>query len=368
MESVVQDLLAPADVVIGGDRPWDLRVHEPRFYRRVMGGGVLALGESYMDGWWDCDALDQFAYRVLRAGLRNAARASPRAKLLALVAMVINRQSRRRAFKVGERHYDLGDDLFEIMLDGRRTYSCAYWKNATTLDRAQEAKLDLICRKVGLKPGQHVLDIGCGWGSFIGYAAEQYGATATGITISRNQAEYARERFTSLPVHVRLMDYRALEGTYDHVVSVGMFEHVGAKNYRTFMEVAHRCLADDGLVLLHTIMSNRTGHTIDPWTEKYIFPNSMLPSPQQIGAAAEGLFIIEDIHNFGAYYDPTLMAWYRNFEEGWPRIAGRYGERFYRMWRYYLLMSAGSFRMRRNGLWQVVLSKSGVPGGYESVR
>ncbi|MEX0601280.1 MAG: class I SAM-dependent methyltransferase, partial [Rhodothermales bacterium] len=210
--------------------------------------------------------------------------------------------------------------------------------------------------------------IGCGWGSFIGYAAEHYGARATGITVSENQAAYARERYASLPVEVRLMDYRDLAGTYDHIVSVGMFEHVGAKNYRTFMEVARRCLADDGLVLLHTITGFRTGHTINPWTEKYIFPNSMLPSAKQIGEATEKLFVMEDVHNFGADYDPTLMAWHRNVAAAWDRLANRYDERFRRMWRFYLLTSAGSFRVRRTGLWQVVLSSQGVPGGYRSVR
>lgn len=368
MERVLRDLFASADVQVGGDRPWDLQVHEPDFYRRVLGGGVLALGESYMDGWWDCDALDQFVARVLRADLRDAVGRSARARIVVLLALLTNRQSRRRAFDVGRRHYDLGNDLFEIMLDARWTYSCAYWKEAATLDEAQEAKLELICRKIGLEAGQHVLDIGCGWGSFIGYAAERYGAKATGITVARHQAACVRDRFASLPIEVRLQDYRALTGTYDHVVSVGMFEHVGAKNYRTFMEVAHRCLADDGLLLLHTITGNRPGRTIDPWTEKYIFPNAMVPSPQQIGAAVEGLFVVEDVHNFGADYDPTLMAWHRNFEDGWGRIAKSYGERFRRMWRYYLLMTAGNFRVRKNGLWQVVLSKRGVPGGYRSVR
>ncbi len=366
MEAVVRDLLETADVRIGGDRPWDVQVHENDFYRRVLSGGLLALGESYMDGWWDCEALDQFVARVLRSGLRDTVKASGRARLLILLAAATNRQSRHRAFDVAERHYDLGDDLFDVMLDRRRTYSCGYWKDAATLDEAQEAKLDLICRKIGLVPGQHVLDVGCGWGSFIGFAAEKYGVEATGITVSRDQAAYTRERFPSL--EIRLQDYRDLDGRYDHIVSVGMFEHVGVKNYRTFMEVMHRCLAEDGLLLLHTIVSNRSGHTIDPWTEKYIFPNSMLPSPKQIGAAVEGLFIIEDVHNFGADYDTTLLAWHRNFEDGWPRIADKYGERFRRMWRYYLLTVAGGFRVRRNGLWQVVLSKKGVPGGYRSVR
>ena len=368
-ESVLQILLERADIRVGGSRPWDLRVHDDRFYARVLGDGTLGLGESYMDGWWDCDALDQFVYRVLRAGVREAGEGRLQRWMPRLLALLTNRQSRSRAFQIGERHYDLGNDLFDIMLDPRRTYSCGYWNGVASLEEAQESKLELICRKIGISAGQSVLDVGCGWGSFLGYVAEKHRAGATGITVSRDQAFFARERFAPLPVEIRLQDYRDLDGlAYDHVVSVGMFEHVGARNHRTFMETVHRCLKEHGLFLLHTIVGRETSRSTDPWIDKYIFPNGVIPSPQQIASAIEGLFVVEDVHEFGSHYDPTLMAWHENFTAGWPRIAAGYGERFYRMWRYYLLTCAGSFRARWMGVWQVVLSKQGVPGGYRSVR
>lgn len=364
----LQSILDRADVKLDGDRRWDIQVHNPSFHKRLLSGGSLALGESYMDGWWDCQAVDELIARLIRGNLAQAVRRAPRALLYAVLGRLTNRQSYSRAFQVGRRHYDLGNDLFEVMLDGRMVYSCGYWSKALSLEDAQEAKLDLICRKIQLAPGQQVLDIGCGWGGFIGYAAQNYGARATGVTVSREQASFVRQHYSDFPVAVQLMDYRDLRGTFDHVVSVGMFEHVGYKNYRTFMNVAHRCLRDEGLFLLHTICSNKTRATTDPWIERYIFPNGILPSTRQIAAAAEGLFVVEDVHNFGAYYDRTLMAWHTNFQAGWPQIAGRYGERFYRMWTYYLLCCAGAFRVRSNNVLQVVLSKGGLPGGYRSVR
>lgn len=367
-EAVVRDLLRRADIRIGGDRPWDIAVHDPRFYGRVLSDTELGVGESYMDGWWDCEAIDQMVTRALQAELRTEIRNSLQTSVRALWASLVNRQRRSRAFQVGEHHYDLGNDLFEVMLDSRLAYSCAYWKGARTLHAAQEAKLDLVGRKIGLEPGDKVLDVGCGWGSFLSYAAEQFGARAIGLTVSREQARYIRDRYDGLPVAVHVQDYRDHEGQYDHVVSIGMFEHVGTKNYRTFFECMHRFVADDGLFLFHTITDRYSGRAVDRWTEKYIFPNGDLPSPAQITAAAEGLFVLEDVHNIGAYYDPTLMAWHENFEAGWSRLADRYGARFRRMWRYYLLSCAGSFRARSINVWQAVFSKKGVSGGYRTVR
>jgi len=171
-----------------------------------------------------------------------------------------------------------------------------------------------------------------------------------------------------LPIELRLQDYRDVHETFDHVISLGMFEHVGYKNYRTYMEVASRCLKDDGLFLLHTIGGNMSVTHTDPWIERYIFPNSMLPSLAQIGKAIEKIFVMEDWHNFGADYDKTLMAWFHNFNKHWDTLKGKHGDRFYRMWKFYLLASAGGFRARKNQLWQIVLSKNGVPGGYASIR
>jgi cyclopropane-fatty-acyl-phospholipid synthase len=360
-------LLHMADIEINGSRPWDIQIHHPDTLDRILAEGSLGLGESYMDGGWDCAQLDEFIARVLRARLdRHVGR--PGLVFDALRARLTNPQSPRRAWQVGREHYDLGNDLFERMLDPYMAYSCGYWANAGTLEQAQRDKLDLICRKLELRPGMRLLDIGCGWGSLMRYAAEHYGVECVGLTISREQACWGAERAAGLPLRFELADYRGFnrDGAqrFDRVASVGMFEHVGHKNYPAFFAMARRSLAEDGLFLLHTIGKNRSGEPIDPWTEKYIFPNGSLPSQAELSAAIEPHFLVEDWHNFGADYDRTLMAWHARFEAAWPALRKRYSERFRRMWRYYLLSCAGSFRARDNQLWQIVLSPQGVAGGY----
>lgn len=369
-EALFQDLLKQADIHTDGKRPWDITVHNKDLYARVLRDGSLGLGEAYMDGWWDCQALDEFFFRVLRSRLDEKVHLDWPTIINFLKAKLINQQSRSRAFEVGQRHYDLGNDLFQCMLDKRMIYSCGYWPEATTLDEAQEHKLELICQKLKLKPGMSVLDIGCGWGGFARYAAEKYGARVTGITISQEQVNHAQEHYKGLPIDIRLQDYRDLKDTFDRIVSVGMFEHVGSKNYREFMQVIHRCLKDDGLFLLHTIGGNVTTHASDAWITTYIFPNGMLPSLRQMSEALEGLLIMEDWHNFGADYDKTLMSWFNQFDKNWQTLkqTGKYDDRFYRMWKYYLLSCAGLFRARGAQLWQIVLSKDGILGGYASIR
>ncbi len=368
----VGKLLATADVRIGGDRPFDLQVHDPRFYRRVITGGMVGLGDAYVDGWWDCDAIDVLADRCLRAGLSDKMPLTAGAVIDYLRQKLTNLQRTDRARRNVEAHYQLGDDLFKGMLDERMMYTCGYWKDATTLAAAQDAKLELICRKIDLRPGQKVLDIGCGWGGFARYAAERHGAEVVGVTLSRDQVAYGTESCKGLPVDIRLQDYRDVTGTFDHVVSIGCFEHAGLKNHRTFMEVAHRCLKDDGLLLLHFFATHRSfpslGDTEVLWVQKHIFPGIVVPSLQQVGKAVERLFITEDLHNFGADYDPTLMAWFANFDRNWPSLEAAYGPRFYRLWKFYLQLCAGAFRARKYQLWQFVFSKQGVPGGYRSVR
>jgi cyclopropane-fatty-acyl-phospholipid synthase len=364
----VQKLLEHSGVRIDGERPFDIRVHNPDFYKRVIAGGSLAFGESYMDGWWDCDALDQSFERIMGARLDQKVRKSKAILWSGVKARLTYLQSRARAFEIGEQHYDIGNDLFTIMLDKRMNYSCAFWQHAATLDAAQKAKLELICRKLKLEAGMRVLDIGCGWGAFAIYAAEKYGVKVKGITVSREQIELARRCCKDLPVCIELQDYREIQGIFDRIVSIGMFEHVGVSHYRNYMQVVHRCLKSGGLFLLHTIGGNRSVQSTDPWIAKYIFPNSMLPSARQIADAAEGLFVMEDWHSFGPDYDLTLMAWYHNFTENWHRIQNAYNQRFYRMWTYYLLSCAGTFRARRNQLWQIVFSKNGLKGGYSSIR
>jgi cyclopropane-fatty-acyl-phospholipid synthase len=357
-------LLEKADVRVGGPRAWDIQVHNDDLFARVMAQGTLGLGEAYMDGWWDCAELDGFFYRVVKENLGAQLRITPSLVWLTLTSRLQNRQNKRRAFEVARVHYDLDVDVFEATFDRRLTGSCAYWKGANNLDQAQEAKLDLVCRKIGLRRGQRVLDIGCGWGAFMGFAAETYGASCVGVTVSHKQAEYAKRRYAHLPVEPKLMDYRAFDGRADHVVSMGMFEHVGYMNYRTYFEKARQALKEGGLFLLHTVFSGERGPAIEPWLNKYIFPNGVLPTVGQIGKAVEGLFVIEDLENFGAYYDRTLMAWRANFAGHWRAMKAKYGERFCRMWDYYLASCAGGFRSRRISVGQFVLSPHGVPGGW----
>lgn len=360
----VESLLDYADVSINGDRPWDLQVKHPDFFRRVLAQGTLGFGEAYMDGWWDSESPDQLLTRLVRAEVNRKIK-SVVVVYDALRAKLINRQNHRRAFVVGEKHYDIGNDLYQKMLDSRMIYSCGYWRDANTLDEAQEHKLEMTCRKLQLEPGQKVLDIGCGWGGTARFMAERYDVEVVGATVSRAQAELAREQCAGLPVEILLEDYRDLEGSFDRIVSIGMFEHVGPKNYRTYFRKVHDLLKDNGVFLLHTIGGNIPAVKTDPWIERYIFPNGVIPSAQQITSAYEGYFVLEDWHNFGPHYDKTLMAWLENFTNAWPELKQAYDERFQRMWNYYLTSCAASFRARYNQLWQIVLSKNGIVGGWD---
>lgn len=365
---IVQEMLNRADIEINGSRPFDIQVNNPDFFKRVLQEGSLGLGESYMDGWWECDRLDIFFQRVLRAGLENQLPHHLKDTLRIAAARVINLQSKKRAWIVGKEHYDLGNDLFSLMLDPNMQYSCGYWKEATTLEQAQENKLQMICEKLQLAPGMKLLDIGCGWGGLAAYAARHYGVSVSGVTISAEQQKLAQERCAGLDVTILLQDYRDLNEQFDRIVSVGMFEHVGPKNYRTYFEVVNRNLKPDALFLLHTIGANRTDLSIDPWINKYIFPNGCLPSVKHIAQASEPYFIMEDWHNFGADYDRTLMAWYARFQAAWPTLAQNYSSRFERMFSYYLNACAGAFRARDIQLWQVLFSPNGVEGGIRTPR
>ena len=367
-KNTLLDMLDSAGVKVDGNNPWDIKIHDERFYNRVLAQRSLGLGEAYMDGWWDCQKLDEFFYRIQRSQIDNKVKPGMLLLFEALFARVINMQAKSRAFQVGERHYDLGNELFVNMLDKLMIYSCGYWKDAQTLDEAQANKLDLICRKLGLQPGMKILDIGCGWSGLAKYAAEKYQVKVVGITVSKEQVDLGKTFCEGLPIEIRLQDYRDVNEKFDRIVSVGMIEHVGYKNYRTYMDVVNRCLNDDGLFLLHTIGGDKSVTSVDPWMNRYIFPNGMLPSIKQLGNAFEGVFVMEDWHNFSADYDKTLMAWYRNLTGNWDKIKANYNERFHRMWNYYLLSCAGAFRSRRIQLWQIVLAKHGILGGYKSIR
>lgn len=349
------------------DAPFALRVHDDRLWDRVVAERNLGLGEGYMDGWWDCDALDQFFVRLLTSGADHAVRPTARMTAGLLKAFLVNAQSVRRAARSARHHYDIGNDLYERMLDKRMVYSCGYWYEADDLDSAQEAKLDLVCRKLQLGPGVRLLDIGCGWGGLAQFAAERYGAEVVGISLAGNQVEVARRRCAGLRVEIRQCDYRDVRGSFDRIVSIGMMEHVGPRNLRRFFDVCDALLVRDGLMLHHLIGSTVSTRRVDPWFDRYIFPGGALPSMAQLGRAAEPNWVIEDVHNLGPDYDRTLMAWHANVADAWPSLPS-YDERFRRMWNYYLLTCAAGFRVRHLQLWQLVMRRRGVAPRYHAPR
>jgi len=356
----VEELAAEAGITINGNKPYDLTVKNDKFYQRLLTDGMLGVGESYMDDWWVSQALDELVDKVSRIDILKKIKGNWKIAWYILKAQIFNMQKISRAFQVGEEHYDVGNDLYKAMLDKRMLYTSGYWKDADNLDDAQENKLDLVCRKIGLKEGMTVLELGCGFGSFAKFAAENYGAHVTGLTVSKEQVKLGQEMNKGLPVEIRLEDYRKVTGKYDRVISIGIMEHVGYKNYRTYMEKAHECLKDDGIAFIHTIGGNVSSKITNAWTNKYIFPNGQLPSISQLAEAMEGLFVMEDWHNFGEDYDRTLMAWNDNFVKAWPELKKDYSDRFYRMWQFYLLGCAGAFRARDMQLWQIVMTKPGL--------
>jgi cyclopropane-fatty-acyl-phospholipid synthase len=360
-QDVCRELLASAGITVNGDKPWDVQIHDERVWTRLLRDGTLGAGESYEEGWWDVPALDQFIDRVMRIRFGETLRENWTLVAHALRARILNLQSITRSFDNGQQHYDIGNDLYAAMLGGRLLYTCAYWKDATTLDEAQDAKLDLVCRKVGLQPGMRVLDLGCGWGGFAAFAAERYKVSVTGFTVAQEQVKWAREHYAHLPVDIRLDDYRNATGTYDAVVSIGLMEHVGWKNYRHYMELVDRLLAPNGAAFIHTIAANRPRSHIEPWFDKYIFPNAVLPTLARLTVAMEDIFVAEDIHNIGEDYDRTLMEWWRQFDAAWPRLRATYGDAFYRRWKYYLLACAGAFRARSQQLYQILMTRPGTP-------
>jgi cyclopropane-fatty-acyl-phospholipid synthase len=367
-KDLVSSLLEQADIRLNGPDPWDPQIRDERFWTRLFAEGSVGLGEAYMDGWWDCADLAEFFNRVVGAGIQEKIPVTFNLIWQHLQARFLNMQTKARSRRVARMHYS-ETDAYKASLDIRMTGSCGYWpEGVENVDQAQEAKLDLICRKVGLKKGERVWDIGCGWGAFMGFAAEKYGASCVGVTVSPDQAEYARRRYQGLDVDFQVKDYRDFDGKADKIVSMGMFEHVGHKNFRTYFEKAREVIKDDGLFCLHTIGSPDSKETIDPWIEKYIFPGGVLPSLTQVGKAIEGLWTVIDLHNIGPHYDKTLMAWNDNFQRNWPEPNTDEGRRFKRMWEYYLLCCAGGFRSRAIQVWQFVLSTKGVPEGYLTQR
>lgn len=369
-KAFLDQILGDAGIHIGGPGPADIQVHDERAYARVIRDGMLGAGESYMEGWWDCSALDEVASRILRTDLQWQVGNNAWLWMVLKVRGLMNLQRGARSEEVADLHYNLGNQFFANMLGETMTYSCGYWRSADSLDQAQRDKLDLVCRKLDLQPDDRVLDIGCGWGSLARHAAAEFGCRVTAVTNGKEQAEYAQNLCSGLPVDILLMDYRSgdlrASGPFDKIISIGMFEHVGARNFRSFMQLVSDLLTPAGLFLLHTI--GKTNRMPAMWMNRYIFPNSYLPTIMDISDAAHSHFVLEDLHNFGTDYDRTLMSWYDNFAKFSNSSHQEYDDRFYKMWRFYLLTTAAGFRTRKLQLWQCVFSKDGLPGGYDSIR
>ncbi len=363
-------LLTKMGVTINGPKPYDIKVLNTAVYKRILKQGSLGVGESYMDGWWTCKDLEEFFFRLFKTRLQGQFVRNWRVIAWASLGLLTNLQASGRAYKNARSHYDIGNDIYEPMLGPSMAYSCGYWaRGAKNLDQAQEAKYQLICEKLELKKGLTVLDIGAGWGGLAQYMAANYGASVMALTPAREQVAFMKELKNEKikPICSTYQDFQPGK-KFDRIVSVGMFEHVGPKNYKNFFQHCNQWLKDDGLFLLHTITGPTPAVRSDPWIEKYIFPGGVLPSVSQMCKRAEKLFTIEDLQNFGPDYHKTLMAWYKNFKKAYPKLDHtKYDQRFYRMWEFYLLVCAAQFRARKIFLTQTVMTKQ-RPGTYVAAR
>lgn len=355
-----KNLLQKADIQIEGIRPWDIRIRHPDFFKRIMLQGLLGLGESYMDGWWECDRLDIFIYKFLANKLDDAVPENFSDILMILSEKIFNRKSDDCDSRVLVKKYDIGYDVFTHMLDPYMQYSCGYWRNGATLAEAQEAKLKMICEKLQLAPGMRVLDIGCGWGGTAEYIARHYDVYVEGITNSTEEQKVAQSRCQGLDITIMLEDYQDLsDDKFDRVIALGTLEYIELKNYSDFFKAVARSLKPDGLFLLHSTGSTQLVNHVGPWLNKYIFPNGCLPSGQQLVQSIEPYFVIEDWDNLGTDYDKTLMSWSEKINESWPVLSMNHSPKFKRMLDYYLCSGAGFFRAGRIQLRQILFCMGG---------
>ena len=358
---LAQRLFYEADIEFNGSRPFDIQVNDNRFFKRVLQQGALGLGETYMAGWWDCEKLDEMVTRALRADLDGILKRNVKHMIRLVGVKFLGKQSNKQAWIVSKEHNDLGNRLFSLILDPYMQYSCGYWNKAENLHMAQQNKLKLICETLQLKKGMTLLDIGCGWGGLAAYAAENYGVSVTGVTDSAEQIKMASIRCSSLDIDLKLIDYKdlpILAQTFDRIVSLGMFEHIGAKNHLAYFNIINQMLKGNGLFLLHTSGSNQTNNKVDPWINKYIFHNDGLPTLAQIATASETWFVTEDVHNFGMDYEKTLIAWEQRFNSSWHLLEDDYPSIFRRMFNYYLNSCAGAFRSKKMHFWQFIFTKN----------
>ncbi len=346
-------------------RPVRLRLIDPSLPRRFCLNPDLALGEGYMDGGLEFEDGDPRPFVEVAASNRMAGHAPALMRLRERVAGPIQRYLRHNFPAASRRnvahHYDLSGALYDLFLDEDRQYSCGYFPDpAMTLDAAQEAKKRHIARKLCLRPGDRVLDIGCGWGGMALTLARDYGARVVGITLSTEQHQIATRRAEeaglSDRVEFRLQDYRKVRERFDRIVSVGMFEHVGHAEFRAYFDTVSRLLAPDGIALIHTIGNHRPPRPTSAWVRKYVFPGGYIPSLSEMVAEVEhsGLLTL-DVEIWRLHYARTLRHWHDRFMAQIDRARDIYDERFCRMWRYYLIAAEAGFSHEALSVFQVQL-------------
>lgn len=342
---------------------WNIHSHDTM--KRIVTDWEYELGETYISGGWDVgkgelrELLGILRYNfqeIIPTGINKAI------MLLQRLPQQWNRISKsRRHIK---HHYDMDTELFRSFLDKDMHYSCAYFTNVShSLEQAQQDKCRMIAQKLLLKPGHTVLDIGCGWGSLAMYLAENHGVKVTGITLSKEQLKIAimraEERGLNHLVNFQLIDYRKLDGNFDRIVSVGMFEHVGKPYFKTYFRNIKKLLKSNGVALIHTIGRSGPPGVTNPWIRQHIFPGGYIPALSEVTSSVEdSLLVITDVEILRHHYAQTLAAWYNRFRNRQEEIKTRYGEYFYRLWEFYLNICEISFKHSDLVVFQIQLSRS----------
>lgn len=354
----------------GSGLPLHLQIHNPNTYDRILAFGTLGFCEAYMEGWWD--EANNNLIELIGLFYRSNVYAKARDKVtIALALKVIQQRLRtlpvliQNSRRNVQHHYDLGNDFYQLFLDPTLTYSCGYRVHETdSLEQMQLQKYDLICRKLALKPGETLIDIGCGWGGMLIYAAERYGVSGTGITLSVEQAKLAQERIEQRgltdKIKIVIADYREIKGQYDKFVSIGMFEHVGKGNFATFMQKAADLLTPNGVGMLHTIVTQSQERN-GAWVDKYIFPGGYAPQLHELTHELWAAKLkVAHCENLKPHYAETLKRWAQNFTGNRDRITAlseTYDERFLRMWYLYLQSFEASFRYGGLHVYQLLFFK-----------
>lgn len=364
-ELPARKILQRSGIELNGKKPWDIQIKDPSIYMDTFLKGSLGFGDGYINGKWDVEKPDLFFEKIFLKHVSLIPNLGD--TLFNIRNFILNTQIGKRAFQVGEMHYDLGNEMFEYMLGESMGYSCGVFLNpGDTLGDAQYNKFETFCKKLRFRKGMKVLEVGAGWGTFARLAAQKYGVEVVGLTVSAEQKAFAENRCKGLPVKFLLMDYSDLDekysGYFDRVVSIEMIEAVGRKNFHQYFSIIGRAMKDDGLFGLQSIVGSGKA---DPFISTRIFPNGLVPSAADLVKNSADILRLKHWESIGKDYEKTLMSWEANFRNNWKTISklkssgGRklYDDKFYRMWRYYLLSCAALFRTGMIDDAQIIMSK-----------